>query len=186
MNLTKNFPASQAATQTESFDMSPENLPQSIIGLVTILSSLGVITSKKPVHSCLWFLLTLLSLASLYLQLSAPFISVMQVLVYAGAILVIFMFVIVLFQDAYLAINEYKAKSSRLWLFTGAATFITTLTLVALRFVPTSFSKQAPSGYGSVEALGKALYIDFFFPFEAVAFLFLVAIIGALYIGKKA
>lgn len=165
--------------------MITENLPQSILGLVAIASSCGVITTKKPVHSCLWFLLTLLSLASLYLQLSAPFISVMQVLVYAGAILVIFMFVIVLFQDAYLAISKYKAKSRPLWLFGAGATLIITLTMLAMRLPHTPHAKTAAEGYGSVEAIGRALYIDFFFPFEAVAVLFLVAIIGALYIGKK-
>ena len=77
-----------------------------VLGFLLVLASLGVILCKKPVHSCLSFLLTLLLLAGLYLNLQAPFISAMQILVYAGAILVIFMFVIVLFQDAYLAIEE--------------------------------------------------------------------------------
>lgn len=157
-----------------------------IVGMIAILSALGVVIGKKPVHSSLWFLLTLLSLASMYLQLSAPFISVMQVLIYAGAILVIFMFVIVLFQDAYLTISEYKAKSVKLLLFGSGTLFLAIVTALCMRLVALpDATTVVPIGYGSVESLGRALYIDFFFPFEAVALLFLVAIIGALYIGKK-
>lgn len=154
--------------------------------MLIVLSSLGVILAKKPVHSCLYFLLTLFGLASLFLQLAAPFIAAMQVLVYAGAILVIFMFVIVLFQDAYLAINEYKAHVKPYWLIGSACAFLATLTLVGMRLSNLSKANLAlPEGYGSVQTIGRALYVDFFFPFEAVALLFLVAIVGALYIGKK-
>jgi NADH-quinone oxidoreductase subunit J len=153
-----------------------------ILGIIILLSSLGVLLFKKPVHSCLSFLLTLLSLAGLYIELAAPFIAAMQILVYAGAILVIFMFVIILFQDAHLAIREYKARVKPFWLASSALLFVTTLSLLAMNLK--GFSAKSES-YGSVEELGRALYVDFFFPFEAVALLFLVAIIGSLYIGKK-
>ncbi|MCE5295244.1 MAG: NADH-quinone oxidoreductase subunit J [Chlamydiales bacterium] len=157
-----------------------------ILGTIIILSSLGVILAKKPVHSCLSFLLTLFGLACLFLQLAAPFIAVMQVLVYAGAILVIFMFVIVLFQDAYLAINDYKPNVKPYWLAVSAFIFLFTLSLLGLQLQKMSGQNtNLTEGYGSVEAIGRALYVDFFFPFEAVGLLFLVAIVGALYIGKK-
>jgi NADH-quinone oxidoreductase subunit J len=157
-----------------------------ILGLVIVLSSLGVILSKKPVHSSLAFLLTLLALASLFLQLAAPFIAVMQVLVYAGAILVIFMFVIVLFQDAYLAIEDFKPNVKALWLTATGIFFIATLTALGIKLSSQQPpASTLPEGYGSVQSIGKALYVDFFFPFEAVALLFLVAIVGALYMGKK-
>lgn len=149
-----------------------------------VLSSLGVILCKKPVHACLSFLLTLFGLAGVYLQLNASFISAMQVLVYAGAILVIFMFVIVLFQDAYLAIDEYKAKSKPFWLISSAIFFIGAFVSLGMG-LKSRYSESVPEGYGSIEALGRAIYVDFFFPFEAVALLFLVAIVGALYIGRK-
>lgn len=154
-----------------------------IVAPLIILSALGVIFAKKPVHSCLSFLLTLFGLAALFLELSAPFIAVMQILVYAGAILVIFMFVIVLFQDAYLAIEEYKAKVKPLWLATAGALFMVTLVLVGLKLA--TITAGPNDTYGSVQAIARALYIDFFFPFEAVGLLFLVAIVGALYVGKK-
>jgi NADH-quinone oxidoreductase subunit J len=157
-----------------------------ILGTILVLSSIGVILSKKPVHSCLYFLLTLLTLATIYLQLSAQFIGVMQILVYAGAILVIFMYVMVLFQDANEKIMQIKPKSTTALLVGGGACFLLSLLLFGkdLLHLP-SESRTLTKGFGTVEALGKALYVDFFFPFEALLLLFLIASIGALYIGKK-
>jgi len=156
-----------------------------ILGIILILSSLGVILVKKPVQASLSFMLTLLTLAALYLQLSADFIAVMQVLVYAGAILVLFMFVIILFQDAHQQIALYKTRSTPFLLLVAALSFLSLLALVGNRLLSIHKSADLPEGFGTAEALGKSLYIDFFFPFEAVVLLFLVAIIGAVYIGKK-
>lgn len=159
---------------------------QWILGGILILSSLGVILARKPVHACLSFLLTLLTLAAIYLQLSAQFIAVMQVLVYAGAILVLFMFVIVLFQDAYQQIEQFKPKSSPVLLIGAASTLLFAMILLASELVNlTSQYAPLPEGFGMVQSLGQALYLDFFFPFEAVVILFLVAVVGGLYIGKK-
>ncbi len=159
---------------------------QWILGCLLILSSLGVILAKKPVHASLSFLLTLLTLATLYLQFSAQFIAVMQILVYAGAILVIFMFVIILFQDAYQQIAKYESQSFPLFLFAAASAFLLVLIFFAKQVIGfTAPKRELPEGFGTVQALGQALYVDFFFPFEAVILIFLVAVIGALYIGKK-
>lgn len=159
---------------------------QWVLGVILILSSLGIILARNPVHASLSFLLTLLALAALYLELSAQFMAAMQVLVYAGAILVIFMFVIVLFQDAHEQIDQFKAKSVKALLILAGAAFIVSFAVVGSRLVgiPTD-EAQALSGFGTVESLGKALYLDFFFPFEAVILIFLVAVVGALYTGRR-
>jgi NADH-quinone oxidoreductase subunit J len=159
---------------------------QWILGVILVLSSLGVILVRKPVHACLSFLLTLLTLATLYLQLSAEFIAVIQILVYAGAILVIFMFVIVLFQDAHQKIEEEQPKSSKILLSIAGIAFALALVFLAKQLIGlVSISEELPVDFGTVQAIGKALYVDFFFPFEAIVMVFLVAIVGALYIGKK-
>lgn len=157
-----------------------------ILGTLLILSSIGVILAKKPVHSCLYFLLTLFTLATIYLQLSAQFIGVMQILVYAGAILVIFMFVMILFQDAHEKMLKVKPKSAPVLLVGGGACFLLALLVFGkdVLHIP-SDGRAVSKGFGTVEALGRALYVDFFFPFEALLVLFLIASIGALYIGKK-
>lgn len=159
---------------------------QWILGIILILSSLGVMISRSSINACLSFLLTLLTLAALYLQLSAQFIAVMQILVYAGAILVLFMYVVMLFQDAYSEISKVKGKSLSLFLYISAAAFLLVLIFLGSQFIGLSPSvEKLPEGYGTVQALGKALYVDFFFPFEAVILLFLIAVVGALYMAKK-
>lgn len=157
-----------------------------ILGSLLILSSLGIILMRKPVHASLSFLLSLLLLAALYLQLSAQFIAVMQILVYAGAILVIFMFVIILFQDAYQKIVDTSAMSNPRFLEGASVLFIAGVAYLAVQLlIPHVPMTGLPDGFGSVQSLGRALYLDFFFPFEAVILLFLISVVGALYIGKK-
>lgn len=157
-----------------------------ILGLVLVLSSLGVVLTTKPVHASLSFLLTLLALAAFYLRLSAHFIAAMQVLVYAGAILVIFMFVIVLFQDAHSQLSKQPPRSTAALLALAGVSFLGALILFGIQlFDGTLAEGLLPENYGTVQALGKALYLDFFFPFEAVILLFLVAVVGSLYMGKK-
>lgn len=161
-------------------------IAQWVLGTLLILSSIGVLLFEKPVHASLSFLLTLLSLAALYLQLHAEFIGIMQILVYAGAILVIFMFVVVLFQDAHAQISLYQAQSFPPLLIGAALAFILVFAALAMRLKSlTPESSASPKGFGTVESIGPLLYVDFFFPFEAVVIIFLVAVIGALYIGKK-
>lgn len=162
------------------------DIVQWIIGSILLLASVGVILFKNPVHASISFLLTLFMLAVVYLQLSAQFIAVMQILVYAGAILVIFMFVIVLFQDAHQQITRFPARSIPFFLIIAAALFLFSLVFLGSQFLGIPpMAKTLPEGYGTVQALGHLLYLDYFFPFEAVIFLFLIAVIGALYIAKK-
>jgi NADH-quinone oxidoreductase subunit J len=157
-----------------------------ILGCLLILSSLGVIIAQKPVHASLSFLMTLILLAVFYLRLSAPFIAVMQVLVYAGAILVIFMFVIILFQDAHQQLSLLKPKISPVWLSLAALTFLLSLILLGKQLVHFELPKHAlPANFGEIHSIGETLYLDFFFPFEAIIVVFLVAVVGALYIGRK-
>lgn len=161
-------------------------LPELIIGFILILTSLGVIMAKRPMYSSLYFLATLIMLAGLYLQLSAEFIAVMQVIVYAGAILVIFMFVIVLFQDAHEQIHKFKSQCHNGLLLLSALVFLVTLGFLGSKLIGiTALNSEPPKDFGTVQSLGYALYLDFFFPFEAVILLFLVALVGALYIGRR-
>lgn len=164
----------------------PATPAQWILGIILILSSIGVISLRKPIYAALSFLLTLASLAALYLQLFASFISVMQVLVYAGAILVIFVFVIVLFQDAHDQIAHYRSQIKPFLLIFAGSLFILAWFFLGYFFVDLEQANpHLPSDYGTVQSLGRLLYLDFFFPFEAVALLFLVAVVGALYVAKK-
>jgi NADH-quinone oxidoreductase subunit J len=159
---------------------------QWIFGFLLVMSSLGILLTSKPVQASLCFLLSLLCLAALYVELSAKFIAAMQILVYAGAILVIFMFVIVLFQDAHYQVHRFKPQSSCVVLALAALTMIPAFIFFGYQLLSLpSSDKTFVTDYGTVHSLGRLLYVDFFFPFEAVILIFLVAVIGALYIGRK-
>lgn len=156
------------------------------LAALLILFAIGVITIKKPVYSALCFLATLLILSAYYLELSAEFIAAMQILVYAGAILVVFMFVMILFQDAYQKISHVPGKSSSALLSMAGASFIGALGFIAHKLLGLQDGNATlPNDFGTAQSLGRSLYIDFFFPFEAVVVIFLIACVGALYIGKK-
>jgi len=158
-----------------------------ILGALLILSAMGILVFKKPIYTALSFLATIMLLSAHYLILSAEFIAVMQILVYAGAILVLFIFVMMLFQESYLQIHKIASKSSRFFLTLASASFLVALGFVFFSLSTISSAKefQLEPGFGQAKAIGQALYIDFFFPFEAVLLLFLVGIIGAVFIGKK-
>jgi NADH-quinone oxidoreductase subunit J len=160
-------------------------LVDAVLGGLLVLSSLGTILLRQPVHACLSFLLTLLLLSSIYVTLSAEFIGVMQILVYAGAILVLFMFVIVLFQDAHQALHQFMPRSSRLLAIASASLFILAFLFFEWQIKDVQATDSLSAGYGTVEALGKDLYDTFFFPFEAMLPLFLVAIVGSVYIARR-
>lgn len=156
-----------------------------LIAFIIVFSALGVIMLKKPVHACLSFLLTLLGLASYYFLLSADFIGVMQILVYAGAILVLFIFVIVLFQDAHQQIVNVKPQSSAWLIGVAALTLGVSSILFGLQFSGEFALGEVSDSFGTVQTLGLALYRDYFFPFEAIVLMFLIALIGAVYLAKK-
>ncbi|MBA2368033.1 MAG: NADH-quinone oxidoreductase subunit J [Candidatus Protochlamydia sp.] len=159
---------------------------QWMLGSILILSSMGILLVRNPVRASLCFLLTLICVAALYLELSAQFIAAMQILVYAGAILVIFMFVLVLFQDAHQQIDHYPPGSKPLILLAAGALFVGALLFFGMQLSRLPFDQEMVGPqYGTAQSLGRLLYIDFFFPFEAVVMIFLVAVIGALYIGRK-
>ncbi|HRD55347.1 MAG TPA: NADH-quinone oxidoreductase subunit J [Parachlamydiaceae bacterium] len=162
------------------------NFAEVFLGSLLILSSILTVSLKNPVHASLTFLAALLTLATVYIERSAEFIGIMQVLVYAGAILIIFMFVIIMFQDAHEKLNEFKPKTGKSFVLTAAGMFLAATLYLLKSFLQVSDKPtELKNGFGTVQNLGQALYLDFFFPFESVVFLFLVAIIGAFYMGKK-
>ncbi len=154
---------------------------------VIILLSLLVVTRKNPVHSVMWMLLLFFHIASIYLFLNAEFIAAIQVIVYAGAILVLFLFVVLLLNLR----EELKVKS-----FIGswpAGLMISVAILIGIMSALRHFV-LGPQGEYSIEfiqrethtkALGKVLYTDFLFPFEIASLVLLVAIIGAIVLAKR-
>ncbi|MFV0339593.1 MAG: NADH-quinone oxidoreductase subunit J [Parachlamydiaceae bacterium] len=156
-----------------------------ILGVLLLISALGTVFLKQPVHSCLSFLVSLLALSAIYVTLSAEFIGVMQVLIYAGAILVLFMFVIVLFQDAHHEVYRFLPRSPKLLMLTALIAFGLALLFFEWEVRDVQTKDGLTAGYGRVESLGRDLYLQYFFPFEAMLPLFLAAIVGSVYIARR-
>lgn len=155
--------------------------------VATVLFSILVVTRKNPVHSVLWMLLLFFHIASLYLLLNAEFLAAVQVIVYAGGILVLFLFVVLLMN-----LRE-EVRISR---FIGAGptgfTFAVALLVVVIMSIRSFVA--APPGVYSIElikqethtkALGMLLYTEYLYPFEIASLILLVAIVGAIVLAKR-
>ena len=154
---------------------------------LALAGGLGVIASGRAIHSALSLLLVLSSLAVLYLLLGAQFIAVLQVIIYAGAIVVLFLFVIMLL---HMATGEPAARGVRPWragATVAAALFFAALLSAVLRTRATADLGAAPAvGFGTAEAVGRTLFTRFLLPFELASVILLVGIIGAVVLAKGA
>lgn len=154
--------------------------------VITVLSLL-VVTRRNPVHSVMWMLLMFFNLASMYLFLNAEFIAAIQVIVYAGAILVLFLFVVLL-------LNLREELQTNRFIRSWPAGLVIALALLASiffsirSFVP-GISGRYTNDYVQKETftkvLGQVLYTEYLFPFEIASVILLISIIGAIVLAKK-
>lgn len=158
-------------------------------GIIAITSGLMVIISRNPVHSALFLIVTFFALAGLYVLLNAPFLAAIQVLVYAGAIMVLFLFVIMLFNMKSVEGEMEKLLSMKV-LGVGAVVFLLFEVLLLgrksiLPVISSRFSPQYLAEEGNTRIIGKLLFTDYLLPFEITSILLIVAIIGAVVLAKK-
>jgi len=162
---------------------------------IAVLSALMVITRRNPVYCALWLVAALFSVAGIYLLLRAEFLAAMQILLYAGGIVVLFLFVILLvggeprMERRYLKRQLYFTLPLGL-LILGEVIFIIFRGIVGAslqgRTVPLEGGEVSilPRA-GHTASLGKVLFTDFLFPFEVISMILLVALIGASLIGRR-
>lgn len=152
-----------------------------------IVLSLLVITRRNPVHSVLFMLLLFFHIAAIYLFLNAEFIAAIQIIVYAGAILVLFLFVVLLLN---LKEEVLERRYSGLWplgLVLSVSLAITILvSLGSFKTGPQGeFGADVIAAEGHVAVIGRVLYTEYLFPVEIASVILLVAIIGAIVLAKK-
>ncbi len=154
------------------------------LAAVSVIFSLLMVFTKNPVHSVIYLILTFFSIAGHYVLLNAQFLAVVHIIVYAGAIMVLFLFVLML-----LNLNSAtEPTQSRNWkLAAGIAAGMLLVTLVgALRgSIQVDTPANADGHVGLVKNLGKVLFTDFVVPFEIAGILFLAAMVGAVLVGKR-
>lgn len=156
-------------------------------GMIVLLSLL-VVTRRNPVHSVMWMLLLFVHIAGLYLFLNAEFIAAIQIIIYAGAILVLFLFVIMLLN---LKKEEADMRFQKQWPLSIVIGLIFVILLVSITQKitvippPGKYSVDAIQTEGHIMTIGKVLYSDFLLPFEIASLILLVAIVGAMVLAKK-
>ena len=149
---------------------------------ILIFAALRVISSSNPVHSALWLVLSFFSAAGVWLLLQAEFLAIALVLVYVGAVMVLFLFVVMMLDVNFARMRE----RFRSYFPVGATVGILILAEIALALIgahgrPGSAAAQAvTAGYSNTRALGLLLYTDYAYPFEIAAVILLVAIIAAI------
>jgi len=154
------------------------------LAVVSVITALLMVFSKNPVHSVLYLILTFFSIAGQYVLLNAQFLAVVHIIVYAGAIMVLFLFVLMLLN---LNKDTEPQKSNRWKLSAAIAAGSLLVTMVgAMRgSIQVNGPAEANGQVGLVENLGKVLFTDFVVPFEIAGILFLAAMVGAVLVGKR-
>ncbi|TAE50388.1 MAG: NADH-quinone oxidoreductase subunit J [Bacteroidetes bacterium] len=156
-----------------------------LFSILGIAGAVGLIFNRNPIYAALSLIINFFSIAGLYLSLRAEFLAVIQILVYAGAIMVLFLFVIMLLNlQTEEKAEKFDAKRGIAFLF-GLA-FAAEM-IYALR----SFASEgqtplaAQFDYGQVEPIGRSLMTSFLFPFEMISVVLLAALIGAIVVARK-
>jgi NADH-quinone oxidoreductase subunit J len=151
-----------------------------------IVSALLVVTRRNPIISAICLVVNFFCLAGIYLTLHAQFIAVIQILVYAGAIMVLFVFVIMLLNLG----DERRLRDGFTWkkVVAGGFGFGVFMELVYIFMMhpgTTSIEMERATNVGTVEAVGHVLFTRFLFPFEVTSLLLTAAIVGAIVLAKK-
>jgi NADH-quinone oxidoreductase subunit J len=154
-----------------------------ILSVLTVMSASAVIASRSPMYSAMALVATFFFLAGIYALLLAHTIAVLQILVYAGAIMVLFLFVIMLLSLAE-APRTAKVRPHHLVGVAVAAGLFFVLVVAIVRLDPTPTTSLPPT-FGTLQSLGAQLYTQWLLPFEAVSLLLLVAMVGAVVVAKS-
>ncbi len=155
-----------------------------VLAAVALISGVLVVFQTHPLRSALWLIVNFFAVAGLYLLAHAEFIAAIQVIVYAGAIMVLFLFVIMLLN---LRQPEEQLARPRLGLkMAGITLAVFSAVLMAMGFARVVIKPvtETPVGLGNTESVARLLFTDYLLPFEVTSVLLLVAIVGSVVLAK--
>jgi len=160
-----------------------------ILAVMSIVTALGVILLRNPLHGAISLVGCFIFMAALFVLLKAHLLAAIQVLVYAGAIMVLFIFVIMLFDLRKQDLGPFKFTATKIVGGMGAAYVLYTL-LEAVRSAAVTakvpiLAAKIKSGFGGIESVGKQIFTTYLLPFEITSILLLAAIVGAVVIAKR-
>ncbi len=157
------------------------------LAVVAVAAALGMLFSRNPVSSALWLVLNMICIAGLYITLNATFIGAIQILVYAGAIMVLFLFVIMLLNLAALPRLQDLDWKKVVGFILGLLVLAQLVYMFALSLdvLPFAFEAEEAAATGSARVIGIELFTTHVLAFEVIGILLLVATIGALMLAKR-
>ena len=166
--------------------MTPQMVIFLVLAAIAVAGAVNVILQREPIHSAISLIAVMISLAGLFLLLESEFIAAVQVIVYAGAIMVLFVFVIMLLNAG----EEEHTGTSRVALFAGIPGLLTLAALVVYALLEneqqTGRTQIALGGtLGAVAPIAHLLFRDFLLPFEVTSVLILIAIMGAVVLARR-
>ena len=153
-----------------------------LIAAIVIGSALGLVLKRNPIHGALFLVVNLGSIAALYLMLGAEFLAAAQVIVYAGAIMVLFVFAIMVLIPGKEETGPDPRRRYRLVALPVGAALLAELTLIAVR---RGGAPPGPAVPGGVETIGRLLFTNYLFPFELTSLLLLAAMVGVMLLAKR-
>ena len=156
-----------------------------VIALVAIASAVGVVAFKSPVRSALSLVLTFFTLALLYFNLGAQLLGVSQIMVYAGAIMVLFLFVVMMLR---LGGGDRAPEKTDKRLFVAVPLAVALTAVVLTKFVQPLFIvpvTQVSDDYGRPSEIGPALFTTYVWPFEIASVLLLIGVVGSIMLAKR-
>ena len=155
-----------------------------LFGGIAVVSAVAMVVNvRNTVAAAMSLVMTMIALGAVYVQLEAQLVAVIQIMVYAGAIVVLFLFVVMLLN---LRRDEFPPVRQRVMRILGVGVGVGILAQF-LRLLPGDLAEPAPaaSGFGGYEVVGRALYSDFVLPFEVTSLLLLAAIVGSVVLAKR-
>ncbi len=164
--------------------MSPQLAVFFILAALSVLGAVSLIFQKHPIHSALSLIVVMVSLAGLYLLLGAEFVAAVQIIVYGGAIMVLFVFVIMLLNAG----AEERTNISKMAAIAGIPLTVALAGFIAAAIARSSEVVQTTAQTGTVastKGISNMLFREFVYPFELTSFLILVAILGAIVLAQR-
>ena len=159
-----------------------------LLAAVTLISAFLVVIGRNPVHSVLFLILTFFSAAGLFVLLGAEFLAMLLIVVYVGAVAVLFLFVVMMLDVDFSALRAGFASNLPIGLGVAlvlAGEMVFTSVVVANNGVTRATPMAAPGGATNAEAIGRVLYTDYFYFFQAAGLVLLVAMIGAIVLTHR-
>jgi len=151
-----------------------------VFSAVTLFAAVGVVTSRNPVYSALFLILAFFSSAATWILLEAEFLGVVLVLVYVGAVMVLFLFVIMMLDIQLDPLREGFIRYLPVGILVAVAVAAEMILVLNSKTFEKPIPDPAPANYSNTEALGEILYTDYVYPFEIAAVILVVAIIAAI------